>query len=154
MSTRNSSAAVNSMLRKLSVHQLVVTAASMQSLLEEVGLELVIDNYHLDVIELPSLAEIYPQLAKETQTDPFIPVPAVEAKSFDDRTVIYLHSSGSTGFPKPIPWTNAFIRSLANIDVAKRLRAMPPHTGKNPATIDLLSTDDLYFFSDRSLWTT
>ncbi|QRV80473.1 acetyl-CoA synthetase-like protein [Ceratobasidium sp. AG-Ba] len=55
----------------------------------------------LNTIPVPTLTDLYPQLGKLGAQD-FVPFPDVEpAKS--DSIVAILHSSGSTGLPRPIP---------------------------------------------------
>ncbi|QRV95000.1 AMP binding enzyme [Ceratobasidium sp. AG-Ba] len=55
----------------------------------------------LNTISVPTLNDLYPELGKSGAQD-FVPFPDVEpAKS--DSIVTILHSSGSTGLPRPIP---------------------------------------------------
>ena len=56
----------------------------------------------LTVFELPILRYAFPKLGREVATDPFIPYPSSLERPDLDSPAIYLHSSGSTGFPKPI----------------------------------------------------
>jgi acyl-coenzyme A synthetase/AMP-(fatty) acid ligase len=130
MSPRNSGAAVNSMLRKVSAHRLMVTSSSVQTLLDDVKRELAVDDYHLDVMELPSLPDIYPRMAAETEADAFELIPIANRDAFTGGVVVYIHSSGSTGFPKPIPWTHEFISSLAHITSVKHAEILPEGTGQ------------------------
>jgi acyl-coenzyme A synthetase/AMP-(fatty) acid ligase len=130
MSPRNSGAAVSSMLRKVSAHSLVITSSSVKPLLDDVKREMENDNYGLEVIELPSLIDIYPRLASETEADPFEPVLMAERDAFACGIVMYIHSSGSTGHPKPIPWTHDYLSSVAHAATVKHMRDRPAGTGK------------------------
>lgn len=62
------------------------------------------DPYHLQIEEPPHLATVYPYLSSEVLSSPFVPFPNEEQPEKND-IMFYLHSSGSTGFPKPIPIT-------------------------------------------------
>ncbi|KAG6329586.1 hypothetical protein ID866_9503, partial [Astraeus odoratus] len=61
--------------------------------------------HHLQIAEPPRLATLYPYLNHETIKSPFVPYPTPERKPEADDVMFYLHSSGSTGFPKCIPIT-------------------------------------------------
>ena len=99
------------MLRKVSAHRLVVTSAQLQPLLLGIEEELAraADDFKLSFVELPGLPEVYPRLAHERAEDPFNPVPLPPREAFKDDIVLYLHSSGSTGYPKPIPYSHNII---------------------------------------------
>lgn len=56
----------------------------------------------LVVDELPMLSYAFPKLGNEVEADPFVPYPAPTSRPDLDSPAIYIHSSGSTGFPKPI----------------------------------------------------
>jgi acyl-coenzyme A synthetase/AMP-(fatty) acid ligase len=125
MSPRNSSAAICHMLRKVSSHRLIVTASSLGSLLDDVKKELAATHYALDIQELPAFPDIYPYFTHENISDPFEPIELPSRDTFADGIVLYIHSSGSTGFPKPIPWTHdvlskvtysSFVDEYRNLD--------------------------------------
>jgi acyl-coenzyme A synthetase/AMP-(fatty) acid ligase len=59
-----------------------------------------------EIEEPPALAYAYPQLGEETASTPFAPYPKADERPVNDAIAYYLHSSGSTGFPKPIPITH------------------------------------------------
>ncbi|KAJ3997443.1 hypothetical protein F5050DRAFT_1419742 [Lentinula boryana] len=99
ISPRNSSPAIVDLLRKSSARRLLTTHATLGDLLDGIRSEMQPDG--LNPEEAPSLQEIFPYLAKETSEYPFSP----PVRSFipeDSHDAIYLHSSGSTGFPKPV----------------------------------------------------
>lgn len=57
---------------------------------------------HLIVTESPTLQYTFPQLGAESADDSFVHYPSAERRPDLDSPGLYLHSSGSTGFPKPI----------------------------------------------------
>ncbi|KAL4071516.1 hypothetical protein V8B97DRAFT_1960480 [Scleroderma yunnanense] len=63
------------------------------------------EPFHLEIEESPRLATIYPYLSREVVASPFVPFPTAEQRPEKNDVMFYLHSSGSTGFPKPIPIT-------------------------------------------------
>lgn len=60
------------------------------------------EGAQLTVYELPTLRYAFPKLGKEVAADSFIPYPPPLKRPDLDSPGLYLHSSGSTGFPKPI----------------------------------------------------
>jgi acyl-CoA synthetase (AMP-forming)/AMP-acid ligase II len=78
----------------------------------------------LTIIEIPPISEVYPHLGSESLAHPFVPYPKRSTITRITETILYMHSSGSTGFPKPIAqnhrgqlsWMNAraalFVSSL------------------------------------------
>jgi hypothetical protein len=49
---------------------------------------------------------LYPTLIRGSYLGTFVPYPPPTSRSSENDILFYLHSSGSTGFPKPIPMTN------------------------------------------------
>ncbi|KAJ6617577.1 putative aminoadipate reductase [Mycena sp. CBHHK59/15] len=126
ISPRNSTTAIVQLLRKTSCHRLIATCVTLQPLLIELEQEIArLDpDFVLDIEEIPSLLQIYPNLGAETSDCPFESYAASTSHpSFDD-TCLYLHSSGSTGFPKCIPATH---RVLMQWDAITELRDHLPH---------------------------
>jgi acyl-coenzyme A synthetase/AMP-(fatty) acid ligase len=124
MSPRNSSAAICHMLRKASSHRLIVTASSLGSLLEDVKNELAASDYGLDIQELPAFPDIYPYFTHENISDPFDPIELPSRDAFVDGVVLYIHSSGSTGFPKPIPWTHQVLSKFTYASFVEEYRGV------------------------------
>lgn len=60
----------------------------------------------LAVHELPAFRYAFPKLGQEVAADPFIPYPHPLKCPDLDSPAIYVHSSGSTGFPKAIAHTH------------------------------------------------
>nr|F8P9P5.2 RecName: Full=Adenylate-forming reductase Nps11; AltName: Full=Benzoic acid reductase; AltName: Full=Nonribosomal peptide synthase-like enzyme 11; Short=NRPS-like [Serpula lacrymans var. lacrymans S7.9]ANX99775.1 benzoic acid reductase [Serpula lacrymans] len=104
MSPRNSAAAVSNLLLKTSCHRLITTQHSLQPLLDGIKSEL--GSFNFSFQDVPCLAHIYPKLGLETIDDPFEPFPARPSRPSASEVMMYLHSSGSTGFPKAIPQTH------------------------------------------------
>lgn len=95
------------MLTKTSCHRVLTTHASLAPLIN--GLQAIVPaDFPLSVEEIPTLATIFPRLGKEVESDPFLPHIPLPRRGMQD-VLLYLHSSGSTGFPKPIPCTNQTI---------------------------------------------
>jgi len=105
ISSRSSPEAIVSMLQKISCHHILATRASLTPLLTGIT-SLTANDFTLFIEEIPTLAHCYPHLGKETHSDPFVPYPTPKSPRDMDDVILYLHSSGSTGFPKPIPQTN------------------------------------------------
>ncbi|KAG9308660.1 putative aminoadipate reductase [Chiua virens] len=108
MSPRNSAAAVVNMMRKTGCRRIIATSHSLGTLLDGIRIELASGVEELNQIEIdepPTLAFAYPELGKETTSSPFAPYPKLDERPANDAIMYYLHSSGSTRFPKPIPIT-------------------------------------------------
>ncbi|KAF8974264.1 hypothetical protein BDZ97DRAFT_1772696 [Flammula alnicola] len=135
ISQRNTPAMVVHLLQKTDCHHLVTTQATLKELLAGVQTEL--DEHHpgyeLLIEEVPPLKDIFPKLGAEREDDPFTPY-AINHKLQPTDIAMYLHSSGSTGFPKAIPQSHrtlvswaAFPGSLMFRDHTPRLRIAAMH---------------------------
>ncbi|KAJ3543082.1 hypothetical protein NM688_g5900 [Phlebia brevispora] len=102
MSPRNSPQAVCHMLRSTSCHRMIAQA-SMSLLIEGVKSEFDAEGYALQVDELPPLPVAFPKFGTDEVNGSLDEeaFPAAELKPGD--MVMYMHSSGSTGYPKSIP---------------------------------------------------
>ena len=113
MSPRNSAPAVVNMLEKTSSHRIITQSAL--SVISGIKKELASSEYALEIDELPKLYDIFPTLARgKASSSTFLPYPSAERKFKMDDVVMYLHSSGSTGFPKPIAQTHRTALEWAN----------------------------------------
>ncbi|KAF9238231.1 putative nonribosomal peptide synthetase, partial [Melanogaster broomeanus] len=99
VSPRNSAAAVADMMQKTNCSRIVTLHHAHRSLMEAIREEISVYNLIFD--ELPTLAYAFPKLGHEVESDPFDPYPPLLRPDLD-KPAIYIHSSGSTGFPKPI----------------------------------------------------
>ena len=88
------------MLEKTKSHH-VISQPALAPLIMKTRTLLNADNYALRAEELPDLYKIFPTLADAS--DFVIPYPARPTRPTMDEICVYIHSSGSTGFPKPIP---------------------------------------------------
>ncbi|KAF9228211.1 acetyl-CoA synthetase-like protein [Gyrodon lividus] len=108
MSPRNSSPAVANMMQKTGCCRLIVTQHSLGHLVDGIRTELAsLDDgsIQLRIEEPPALAYAYPKFGNEAASVPFVPYPKAQQRPVNNDIMYYLHSSGSTGFPKPIPIT-------------------------------------------------
>ncbi|KAF7362617.1 General substrate transporter [Mycena venus] len=117
ISPRNSPAAVVKLLRKTSCHRLVATCVTLAPLIAGILQELRQEDpdFILKVEEIPSLAQVYPNLGTETAASRFESYPIPATKPGLDDVAMYLHSSGSTGFPKAIPQTHRILIQWASL---------------------------------------
>jgi acyl-CoA synthetase (AMP-forming)/AMP-acid ligase II len=99
-SPRNSAAAVVNMMTKTNCSRIVTLDHAHKPLIDGVRRE--IGGAPLTVYEVPTLRYAFPKLAQEAVTDCFIPYPPAVKRPDLDSPAIYIHSSGSTGFPKAI----------------------------------------------------
>ena len=101
MSPKNSAPAIVSMLEKTACHR-IISQGMFDPLLDAVKADLAKRQFALEVDELPSLDRIFPQFGGDVNAKvKKFPQPEKPHDKYD--IVLYLHSSGSTGFPKPIP---------------------------------------------------
>lgn len=117
ISPRMSAASIVHLLQKASCHRLLTNQTTLKTLVDQVRslVASISPTFELLIEEIPSMADMYPKLSQETGADPFQPYPAaVQRPSLDD-ICAYLHSSGSTGLPKPIPQTNRIIIETARL---------------------------------------
>ncbi|KAG1799974.1 putative aminoadipate reductase, partial [Suillus variegatus] len=108
MSPRNSAAAVTSMMQKTGCRRLITTRHSLASLIDgvEAGLVSATQTSQLQIDEIPALEHLYPSLVSGTPNETIVPYPSLGPPSSENDVLFYLHSSGSTGFPKPILMSN------------------------------------------------
>ncbi|KAK1220933.1 hypothetical protein PQX77_016273 [Marasmius sp. AFHP31] len=124
ISPRNSPAAILNLLQKTGCHRLLVTQHTLKELIDSLHAFIKQEgsSYDVTIEEIPSLSQLYPNLAHEPPSLPgFKQYPTLPKPDFHS-TAIYIHSSGSTGFPKPIPLTHRSIWSYANLPPLRELR--------------------------------
>ncbi|KAF5384130.1 hypothetical protein D9615_003351 [Tricholomella constricta] len=107
ISPRNSPAAIANLLEKSSCRRVLTTNMTLKPLIDSLKLQFettpLAEEVHIE--EIPSLAEIYPHLAQETLEHPFQRYPPPSVRPSKNDVCLYLHSSGSMGFPKAIAQT-------------------------------------------------
>lgn len=88
------------MMKKTNCSRIVTLGHAHKALID--GIRREYEGAELTVFELPTLRYAFPKLGKEVTADPFTPYPPASKRPDLDSPAIYIHSSGSTGFPKPI----------------------------------------------------
>lgn len=112
MSPRNSAPAIVNLLKRTSCHRMICQP-SLSSLLFAVQEELDSECWSLTVENLPDIETIFPALYGKELDEEFAPYPTREnVDKFD--IAFYLHSSGSTGFPKPVPQRSVNMLEVSN----------------------------------------
>ena len=110
MSPRNSVAAVINMMQKTKCRRLITTHHTLGPLIDGIQAEFVshstTETSQLQIDEFPALKDLYPALVRGSPNVAFVPYPSPASRPSENDILFYLHSSGSTGFPKPIPMTN------------------------------------------------
>ncbi|KAJ7052224.1 putative aminoadipate reductase [Mycena amicta] len=132
ISHRNSDAALKHLLTTSKAQRILTTRGSLGQLIDSLAADLQAQQHVLSIQEMPTLAELYPLLGRETPEDPFTQYsrPGKEALLTD--TALYLHSSGSTGLPKPIPVSHRSAISIAGLEVLTQLREITPRMSVGP----------------------
>lgn len=118
MSPRNSAPAIINMLKQTSSHR-IISQPALSPLLSEVQNELEAEGYALQVDDLPGLDEVFPSVYDESLSDDYVPYPPSEEPYDPKETALYAHSSGSTGFPKPIPQRHENMLECCNSSIVK-----------------------------------
>ncbi|KIJ62360.1 hypothetical protein HYDPIDRAFT_114897 [Hydnomerulius pinastri MD-312] len=128
VSPRNSPAAVADMMKKTNCSRIVTLHHAHQRLVDGILQET--PHAQLTVDELPTLAFAFPHLGHEVESHPFVPYPPPTSRPDVNKPAIYIHSSGSTGFPKPIPHTyKGQIHWLTQPGVTDLRHKSPYHLG-------------------------
>jgi acyl-coenzyme A synthetase/AMP-(fatty) acid ligase len=107
MSPRNSPEGVCHMLESVSCTR-ILGQASTASLIHQVQNDMQVKGIKLRIDELPGLPEVFPKLGRNANemAGEVKPYPT-SSKRVDVRTPsLYMHSSGSTGYPKSIHFTH------------------------------------------------
>lgn len=101
-------------MKKTGAHRILGTQSTLRELFGNIKAELLASSYDepsydITFEEIPRLEQLFPKLGNETEKDSFVAYPAAASYPSLDDLVIILHSSGSTGLPKPIPFTHLFL---------------------------------------------
>ncbi|KAJ7488851.1 putative aminoadipate reductase [Mycena latifolia] len=149
ISHRNSAAATLHLLKSTGSHRLLTTKGSLSHLVDAVASELSLQSppYELSIEEIPLIRQIYPHLGHETIDDGFVPYPGPATRPSFDELALYLHSSGSTGFPKPIPETHKNLIHYSSLGTLIDLVEISPRhaAGALPAFHALALVSQLLF---------
>ncbi|KAL4260475.1 Adenylate-forming Reductase [Pleurotus pulmonarius] len=126
ISPRNSPLAIVGLLKATDCHRVIATKLSLKNLLT--GIEVELDKgvpFSVNIEEAPSLADVYPHLGRERPDDMFSPYGERYTTPDLSSVALYLHSSGSTGFPKAIPFTQLTILQWAALSCVTELKDHP-----------------------------
>ncbi|KAJ7623615.1 hypothetical protein FB45DRAFT_681389, partial [Roridomyces roridus] len=117
ISPRNSAAGIFELLGASCCHRILATCVTLEPVLAGLKehVSRVDPDYLLNIEEVPSVAQIYPNLGIETADSPFEPYPFVTSSSSPDDIELYMHSSGSTGLPRAIGQTHRGIEQWCNL---------------------------------------
>jgi acyl-CoA synthetase (AMP-forming)/AMP-acid ligase II len=123
ISPRNSAEAVVHLLRATSATLLFVTTAHLDGLVADVKTLLAERDGSpgVQIEELPDFADIFKGAGDEGDDDARL-ISALR-EPFDGAVEMYLHSSGSTGMPKPVPYSRQVLASHA--DYSKWISIFP-----------------------------
>ncbi|KAJ7063875.1 putative aminoadipate reductase [Mycena amicta] len=124
ISPRNTPAALIHLLKTTNTRRVFTTHAALGPLVEALKAQPACSGVSIE--EMPTLAQMYPLLGRETPDSPFTPYPPPETKASLDDVATYLHSSGSTGLPKAIPLTHRSIQLIASLDFFPDLVQLQP----------------------------
>lgn len=81
----------------------VVSQPAFTPIITDIKSQLEHEQFDVQLIDLPGLHDIFPEFSGKQNTTPVEPFPPPRKPHDMDDMVLYIHSSGSTGFPKPIP---------------------------------------------------
>ncbi|PPR05125.1 hypothetical protein CVT24_010381 [Panaeolus cyanescens] len=128
ISPRNSAPAVVNLLKKSNCHRMITTQTTLSGLLTDITEELKNNDpeFALTIEEVPRFDDIFPKIGCENEDDPFTPYPGPATRPDLDELALYLHSSGSTGFPKAIPQTHRILVAWAAFPPAIQYRDYEP----------------------------
>lgn len=90
--------------------------SAILSLLAEAQVELDASGHSINVIELPSADTLFPHLRTDSSVKEYTPASAYPVSAVTDSLDVvrfYIHSSGTTSLPKPIPVDERNLRYLA-----------------------------------------
>ncbi|KAG1853286.1 acetyl-CoA synthetase-like protein [Suillus tomentosus] len=147
MSPRNSVAAVTSMMQKTKCRRLITTRHSLASLIDGVaaGFMSVTQTKQLQIDEIPALTHLYPSLVSGTPDEAIVPYPSLGPPLSENDVLFYLHSSGSTGFPKPIPISNLTAIHWCLMPSILDLTNLPTPIRLGTASLPSFHTFGIYF---------
>ncbi|KAI1268145.1 hypothetical protein F5Y18DRAFT_442588 [Xylariaceae sp. FL1019] len=91
----------------------------------------------MQVIDLPELNELLPEAESETEIVERFPYTKCWEDAINDPFCM-LHTSGSTGLPKPLAWSHGLIGTMDAV------RLLPPHEGMEPWTKGWDGGDTIY----------
>ncbi|KAI0337721.1 acetyl-CoA synthetase-like protein [Trametopsis cervina] len=135
LSPRNSVQAITNLLEKTGAHRLILSP-SLAAVATAAQSELASTGFKLEVEDLLSIHDVFPTIrsgAESTLEEG--PYPERTTKHSPDETILILHSSGSTGLPKPIYETQKIMVQWASngFTVESRKRPIRGASGALPS---------------------
>ncbi|KAJ6455206.1 hypothetical protein C8R45DRAFT_1111581 [Mycena sanguinolenta] len=112
ISPRNSPAGILQLLRASACHHILATCSTLEPLLTGIKNHIAESDpeFTLQIDEIPSLNQVYPNLGRETADCPFQPYPSRAFNATLEDVSFYIHSSGSTGFPRAVGQTYRMVK--------------------------------------------
>ncbi|KIP07411.1 hypothetical protein PHLGIDRAFT_105771 [Phlebiopsis gigantea 11061_1 CR5-6] len=121
MGPKNSVPAFINMVKKTSCCR-IISQPAFSPLVQAIASQLKEDDHLVQVDYLPHLNDIFPKFGGVTGLPDIEPFPSSDVIHHMDDIVMYLHSSGSTGYPKPISQRQNFLLEYSNNSVAIETR--------------------------------
>ncbi|CDO76173.1 hypothetical protein BN946_scf185034.g6 [Trametes cinnabarina] len=116
LSIRNSAVAIAHLTRRTALRHLFVSHdPAMQRLADEAKDILTKEGYEIEIVPLPEFRDLYNESKEGLDIE--------MAPQNDEKTCLILHSSGSTSFPKPVPFPHrhftrwGFLSSFGDFDL-------------------------------------
>lgn len=125
MSPRNPPQVIVDLLLRTCCRRIASITPNHAALLDEVQRLMGNSGTSLTIIEIPPISEVYPHLGNESIIHPFTPYPKRSTIARITETILYMHSSGSTGFPKPIAQNHRGQLSWMNAPLLWQYRNYP-----------------------------
>lgn len=125
MSPRNPPQVIVDLLLRTSCRRIASITPNHAALLDDVRRLMGDTSSGLTIIEIPPISDVYPHLGSESPAHPFVPYPKRSTITRITETILYMHSSGSTGFPKPIAQNHRGQLSWMNAPLLWQYRNYP-----------------------------
>ncbi|KAG1866982.1 putative aminoadipate reductase [Suillus tomentosus] len=125
MSPRNPPQAIADLLLRTSCRRIASITPNHAALLDDVQRLMRNSGTSLTITEIPPISEVYPHLGNESLVHSFVPYPKRPTITRITETILYMHSSGSTGFPKPIAQNHRSQLSWMNAPLLWQYRSYP-----------------------------
>lgn len=125
MSPRNPPQVIVDLLLRTSCRRIASITPNHAALLDDVRRLIGDTGSGLTIIEIPPISDVYPHLGCESPAHPFVPYPKRSSTTRITETILYMHSSGSTGFPKPIAQNHRGQLSWMNAPLLWQYRNYP-----------------------------
>lgn len=125
MSPRNPPQVIVDLLLRTCCRRIASINPNHAALLDDVQRLMGNSGTSLTIIEIPPISDVYPHLGNESLLHPFVPYPKRSTITRITETILYMHSSGSTGFPKAIAQNHRGQLSWMNAPLLWQYRNYP-----------------------------